>query len=138
MPRDRGGDRLRPVVLDERFIELDYGDLEGVPVGGRAAVDVGGVAGRHRRGRPPAGESLDDLAARVWPAPRRAAPRRRPTTDIVVVSHVSPIKAAVAWALGVGIEAQWRCFVAQASISRIGARGPVPSLHSFNETHHLP
>ena len=57
--------------------------------------------------------------------------------DIVLVSHVSPIKAAAAWALGVGIEMSWRAFVAQASIMRIASSGPAPSLHSFNEVHHL-
>jgi broad specificity phosphatase PhoE len=57
--------------------------------------------------------------------------------DVVVVTHVSPIKAALAWALGVGEEVAWRTFVAPASITRIGfgPRGPV--LHSFNEVAHL-
>jgi broad specificity phosphatase PhoE len=56
---------------------------------------------------------------------------------VVVVSHVSPIKAAVAWALGVGDEVTWRLFVAPASLTRIalGDRGPV--LHTFNEVAHL-
>ncbi len=57
--------------------------------------------------------------------------------DIVLVSHVSPIKAALAWALGVGIEVSWRSFVAQASILRIATAGPTPSLQSHNEVHHL-
>ena len=57
--------------------------------------------------------------------------------DVVVVSHVSPIKAAVAWALGVGDEVAWRMWVAPASITRIGCRGATPSLRSFNETAHL-
>ena len=35
----------------------------------------------------------------------------------VVVTHVSPIKAAVAWALGVGYEITWRMFVAPASVT---------------------
>jgi broad specificity phosphatase PhoE len=54
-----------------------------------------------------------------------------------VVSHVSPIKAAVAWALGVGDEITWRMWVAPASITRIGCSGPAPSLRSFNELAHL-
>ena len=53
--------------------------------------------------------------------------------NIVVVSHVSPIKAAVAWALGVTMEIMFHCHLAQASLCRIdrGRFGPV--LHSFNE-----
>jgi broad specificity phosphatase PhoE len=57
--------------------------------------------------------------------------------DIVVVTHVSPVKAAVAWALGAGDEVGWRTFVSPATITRIavGERGPV--LTSFNESGHL-
>lgn len=57
--------------------------------------------------------------------------------DVVVVSHVSPIKAAVAWALGVDDGVAWRMYVAPASLTRIGVTGPTPSLRSFNEVAHL-
>ncbi|MGH9062016.1 MAG: histidine phosphatase family protein, partial [Acidimicrobiales bacterium] len=60
-------------------------------------------------------------------------------SDVVVVSHVSPIKAAVTWALGAPPEAIWRMFVAVASVSRVGAgRAGAPSLHTFNETRYRP
>jgi len=51
----------------------------------------------------------------------------------VVVSHVSPIKAAAAWALGAGDGVAWRMHLDLASVCRIrtGARPPV--LVSFNE-----
>jgi broad specificity phosphatase PhoE len=49
---------------------------------------------------------------------------------IVAVSHVSPIKAAVCWALGVGPELAWRMRLDVASITRIA---PGPTLKSFNE-----
>ena len=57
--------------------------------------------------------------------------------DVVVVSHVSPIKAAVAWCLGAADETAWRMFLDVAAVSRlsVGPRGP--SLHSYNERHHL-
>jgi alpha-ribazole phosphatase len=58
-------------------------------------------------------------------------------SDIIVVSHVSPIKAAVAWALDVGIEVSWRTFVAPASITTIGHGAQGPMLRSFNEGGHL-
>ena len=44
-------------------------------------------------------ETLEELAVRVAAALDDLA-EAAGTTDIVVVSHVSPIKAAVAWALG--------------------------------------
>ena len=47
-----------------------------------------------------------------------------------------PIKAALAWALGVGDEISWRAFVAPASITRI-ATGPRRALHGFNDIGHL-
>ena len=123
------------VEVDERFTELDYGELEGTPV-----ADVPASTWAAWRAdtswRPPSGESLDDLAARVWPALNELL-HDAESLDVVVVTHVSPVKAAIAWSLGSGIATQWRMFVQQASISRIACRGGVPSLQSFNEVHHL-
>jgi len=59
------------------------------------------------------------------------------THDLVVVTHVSPIKAAVAWALGVPDESVWRMYCAPASVTEIGTAGPTPSLRSYNTTAHL-
>jgi broad specificity phosphatase PhoE len=124
-----------PVETDERLIEIAYGELEGVPV-----REVDPEVWRAWRDdidwSPAGGESHADLAARVWSLldelTEAAADR-----DIVLVSHVSPIKAATAWALGVGIEMSWRAFVAQAAIVRIATNGPAPSLHAFNDVQHL-
>jgi broad specificity phosphatase PhoE len=53
---------------------------------------------------------------------------------VVVVSHVSPIKAAACWSLGMGDEGAWRLYLANASATRIrwGPGGPV--LAGFNHT----
>ena len=53
---------------------------------------------------------------------------------MVVVSHVSPIKAAVTWALGVGDEVAWRMFLGDAAICRIDTSGPHPLLLGFSDT----
>jgi broad specificity phosphatase PhoE len=51
---------------------------------------------------------------------------------VVVVSHVSPIKAALAWALGVTVAIAWRMYVEDAGVSRIDI-GPLgPSVRWFN------
>jgi hypothetical protein len=50
----------------------------------------------------------------------------------VVVSHVSPIKAAITWALGVGDEVGWRMFLADAAVCKIDTSGPAPLLLAFN------
>lgn len=123
------------VRIDERFIELDYGDWDGV-----ALADVDQTQWSQWRNdptfRPPNGETLVELDDRVQPALRELIEQAR-TSNVVVVSHVSPIKSAVAWAMGVGPDTSWRMQLERASICRIaiGPRGP--SLHSFNDTHHL-
>ena len=51
---------------------------------------------------------------------------------MVVVSHVTPIKAAVAWALGT-VDLYWRLHLRTASVTRIGWNRDAPILHGFNE-----
>ena len=84
---------------------------------------------------PPGGESLAALGRRVREACEELL--GDPDRLSVVVSHVSPIKAAVAWALGVGDEVAWRMFLAPASITMIGHGAAGPSLYAFNVTAHL-
>ena len=123
------------VDTDERFIELNYGDWDGV-----ALTDIDAAQWTHWRNdphfRPPNGETLVELDARVQPALHDLMEEARERT-VVVVSHVSPIKSGVAWAMGVGPETSWRMQLERASMCRIaiGPRGP--SLHSFNDTSHL-
>ena len=57
-------------------------------------------------------------------------------SHVIVVSHVSPIKAAIAWALGVGIEISWRTSLDRASMSTIRLDAERPSLRTFNVTVH--
>jgi broad specificity phosphatase PhoE len=123
------------VVVDERWIELDYGEWDGrqlgdVPPGTwerwRADIDFA----------PPGGESLAGCGGRVRQVCTELAERAE-DQDIVVVSHVSPIKAAVAWALGVGDETSWRMFLSVASICRISVSERGTSLRSYNEQAHL-
>jgi alpha-ribazole phosphatase len=125
----------RPVETDDRWIELDYGEFDGLPV-----REVGAEVWDRWRADvsfcPPGGESLLTLHRRVAAACQELLAVAA-DEDVVVVSHVSPIKAAVAWAIGAGTETSWRTHLDQASISRLalGPRGPI--LRSFNETHHL-
>ncbi|HET6810728.1 MAG TPA: histidine phosphatase family protein [Acidimicrobiales bacterium] len=134
-----GSDRPEQAIsVDDRWVELDYGQYDGRPIG-----DVPGeVWDRWRTDvdfAPPGGESLAECGRRVREACQDiAAAMRSPDAPVVVVvSHVSPIKAAVAWALGVEDTTAWRMFLDVAGVCRlsIGPRGP--SLHSFNDRHHL-
>jgi broad specificity phosphatase PhoE len=123
------------VEVDERWLELDYGELDGRPVSS-VGLDVWDRWRRDPDFVPAGGESLAAMAVRVTEA-CEALLTRAVDRHVVVVSHVSPIKAAVAWALASGPETAWRSHLDQASITRLGvtARGPV--LRSFNEIAHL-
>ncbi len=66
-------------------------------------------------------------------SPPTASVPAPPGGDVVVVSHVTPIKAAVAWALGMTAELSWRLHLQTASVTRIGWGNGHPVLHGFNE-----
>jgi broad specificity phosphatase PhoE len=121
----------RPVDVDERWIELDYGTFDGRPIG-----EVPAEIWQHWRSDPtfvPAGgESIAVLGRRVRAACDDLADEAR-ERDVIVVSHVSPIKAAIAWALQAGDETVWRMFVHVASVARVGVDQFGATLRSFNE-----
>jgi probable phosphoglycerate mutase len=117
------------VETDDLLVEIDYGDWEGrrfaeldpeVITDWRVDSDFA----------PPGGESLSEVTKRA----ASFCERRLDDRVIVAVSHVSPIKGAVTWALGVSPELAWRMRLDVASITRIGQG---PSLLSFNEATHL-
>jgi broad specificity phosphatase PhoE len=120
-----------PFTTDERWVELSYGQYEGV-----STADVPSGAWAHWRENPgfvpDGGESLLDLDARVRAACEELASRAI-DRNVAVVSHVSPIKAAVAWTLGAGVEMAWRSHLSHASVCRIDFRRSGPVLFSFNE-----
>jgi broad specificity phosphatase PhoE len=122
------------VCIDDRWTELDFGVYDGASIDEVPALwDKWSADITHapRGGESPAsvGERVRQACEELWPEAEK--------TDVVVVTHVSPIKAAVAWALGVGDETSWRMFVDVASLTRIGAGRDGPALRSFNETHFL-
>jgi broad specificity phosphatase PhoE len=126
-----------PVEVDERWVEIDYGEFDG-----QKLRDIPSEVWLRWRSdptfTPPGGESLAAAGVRVRGAceelfadPDGAA---RGESTVVVVSHVSPIKAAACWSLGLGDEGAWRLYLANASATRItwGPGGPV--LAGFNHT----
>ncbi|MGH9283249.1 MAG: histidine phosphatase family protein [Acidimicrobiales bacterium] len=122
---------LEPEV-DERLVEIDWGAWEGRPVTGIAPAEVERL--RADAGTAPEGESLAALAGRVEGFCADAWDR---DGLVVAVTHVSPIKAAVAMTLGAPDDAAFRMYVALASVTRIARRSRGPVLVSFNETAHL-
>jgi broad specificity phosphatase PhoE len=119
------------VEVDARWIEMDYGELDGRPPSA-----LGERTWQTWREDPefvPAGgESVAAVCARVREACEELA-QDAARGNVVVVSHVSPIKAAVTWALGVGDEVGWRMFLDDAAVCRIDTSGPAPLLLAFND-----
>jgi broad specificity phosphatase PhoE len=123
-------------VVDEAFVELDYGEDEG-----RLVADVDAATWRAVRDDPatrwPGGESLADVQGRVAAAcaslfASDGAGARRDDGDVVVVSHVSPIKAAVAWALGADATVALRLRLDNGSRTTIGWGRGAPVLIAYN------
>jgi len=122
--------------VKESFIEVDYGDLEGQPLsaispeGWRSlhlnhdTAFAGGesLANVDKRVRAELDALLDDESSLMHAADRHLA----------IVSHVSPIKAATVWALGVTGSTAWRTRLDNGSITTIGLRGGTPQLVRFN------
>jgi broad specificity phosphatase PhoE len=124
------------VVIDDRWIEIDYGVLDGTPL-----TDVPAAMWASWRAdpsfAPDGGESLAAVVARVADACESLVADIR-QANVAVVSHVSPVKAAVCWALGVDAAVTWRTFVAPGSLTRIGIGPGGPVLQSFNELPAVP
>ena len=120
------------VEVDERWIEVSYGVFEGVP-----QADVPAEIWDRWRSdphfSPENGEALSDVQRRVAAACDELLESLAGRTAIVV-SHVSPIKSAVAWALGVDVGVSWRTQLDTASMTRISLTGRGPVLRSFNES----
>jgi broad specificity phosphatase PhoE len=127
----------RPLVVKDSFIELDYGTLEGQS----AATTMTGEGWRALEFAHQApfgdGESLAAVDERVHAELERlfeddASLLHSPREHLAIVSHVSPIKSAVAWALGVSGTIAWRMRLENGSLTMVGARGHTPQLIRFN------
>ena len=124
-----------PLRLDERWIELDYGEWDELPIT-EVTADQWTQWRSDSTFAPPGGESLAELDQRVAEACNDLLAEAA-ELNVAVFTHVSPIKSAMAWALGVEEQISWRLQVGQAQISRIAVREGRPLLTSFNETSHL-
>lgn len=126
-----------PVLSDERLIELDYGLWDGRPVSEVSTAEWA-TWRSDLAFAPPEGESLAALGVRMREACVDWSSRPLDAEgSVVLVSHVSPIKAAVAWALGVDDAVSWRTHLDTASITQVLARNGTPVLSLFNDTAHL-
>ncbi|MGH9019886.1 MAG: histidine phosphatase family protein [Acidimicrobiales bacterium] len=122
-------------VIDA-FIEVDYGDLDGHPLGAVTPAQWREFQTDHSY-RLGGGESLASVDARVHAELDRLLADdesllHQPRRHLVIVSHVSPIKSAMVWALGVAGSVAWRTRLDNGSLTTIGTREGTPRLIHFN------
>ncbi|MGH8961571.1 MAG: bifunctional RNase H/acid phosphatase [Jatrophihabitantaceae bacterium] len=128
-----------PVLENDDFAEVDFGRWEGMTIADVAAANPRELA--RWRGSPeiapPNGESLAALEARVRRG-RDSVLATDPLATVVVVTHVSPIKALIRMALDAPPDAVFRMHLDVASVSMIDYRADgTPSMRLFNDTSHL-
>ena len=126
-----------PTTVDDRWTEIDFGAYDDRRIGdvmaelaAAWASDVSYV--------PPGGESMTSLHERVGEAVAELAAEAT-TSNILVVTHATPIKSAVVWLLGGGAEMIMRLRVSLASITafRPVAHGLVLSEFNWCPARHL-
>jgi len=127
------------VITDEGFRETDFGDWEGLTfaeVRERWPSEVTTWLA-DPDAAPPGGESFADVSTRVTAALHRVLAGRE-GQQVLIVSHVTPIKTLVAAALLAPPAALFRMHLDVAALCEIDwyADGPAV-LRSFNDTGHL-
>ncbi|WP_027500026.1 bifunctional RNase H/acid phosphatase [Rhodococcus sp. UNC363MFTsu5.1] len=128
-----------PVRVHEGLIETDFGDWEGLTFGEASARDPE----LHRRWisdtsvRPPGGESFDEVRARIERV-RDELVAEFPGANLLLVSHVTPIKTLLQMALDVGPSLLYRLHLdlASLSIAEFYPDGGA-SVRLVNDTSHL-
>ncbi|RVW04912.1 bifunctional RNase H/acid phosphatase [Rhodococcus spongiicola] len=128
-----------PVTVHDGLAETDFGKWEGLTFGEAAQRDPE----LHRRWlsdtavRPPGGESFDEVRARIESV-RDDLTAAYTGSNILVVTHVTPIKTLLQLALGVGPSLLYRLHLDPASLS-IAEFYPDggSSVRLVNDTSHL-
>jgi broad specificity phosphatase PhoE len=120
-----------PVDVDDRLIEVDYGEYDGLPLGELPSE----LVWKWRNDAdfaPPGGESLASVGKRMGEYTSEVLDSLA-DGPVGAVCHVSPIKAAVLWALGLPDLYAWRLRLDNASVTRLAPGPDGPVLLSFNE-----
>jgi probable phosphoglycerate mutase len=127
-----------PVVVDDAWMELDFGEWEGLSYAEAAERWPAEMAAwlRDSVTAPPGGESLTAAARRVLPALGRVL--EQPRATVVVVSHVTPMKIVLRHALLAPPPALRRMHLDVASLCEIDWYDEgLGVVRSFNDTGHL-
>jgi ribonuclease H / adenosylcobalamin/alpha-ribazole phosphatase len=127
-----------PVRVDDGWMELDFGEWEGLSSAEAAERGPGEMAAwlKDSAVAPPGGESIAAATRRVLPALRRAL--EQPGGTVVVVSHVTPMKIVLRHALLAPPAAVRRMQLDVACLCEIDwYDGEFGVVRTFNDTAHL-
>lgn len=122
--------------IDHAFIEMNYGELDGQPLRDVGAATWRSLQEDHEQ-PVPGGESMADVDRRVHARldalfSQEAELVANPSKHIVIFSHVSPVKSAVAWALAVHGAVAWRIRLDNATMTTITSVAGRPSMVGYN------
>ena len=120
----------------EPFIEVDYGSLDGQPLNLVSEEQWRAFEHDHNTAFGD-GESLASVDQRVHLTLNalladQSSLMHDATSHLAIVSHMSPIKSAMTWALGVSGSVAWRMNLSNGSMTTIGSRMWTPSLLNYN------
>lgn len=123
-------------TVNEAFIEVDYGTLDGEPLSAVSGEQWRAFERDHAMAFG-GGESLVDVDLRVHAQLEALLEDELSLLHsrehhLAIVSHVSPIKSAMVWALGVPTSTVWRMQLNNGSITTITTRLSTPALLHYN------
>ena len=117
-------------VIDDRWMEIDFGAYDDRRIG-EVMAELGAAWASDISYAPAGGESMACLHERVGEAMAELA-EEAVTSNVVVVTHATPIKSAVAWLLGGEAEMIMRLRVSLASVTAFGSVAHGLVLTEFN------
>lgn len=125
------------VVVDEGLRELDFGDFEGLTREEAVARDAEAFETWQSspNNTPPSGESLTALHRRVSRT-RSKLQERYEGKNVLVVTHMTPVKSFLRQALGAGPELFKHLFLDLASISVVDYYGDFGVVRCVNDVAH--
>jgi broad specificity phosphatase PhoE len=130
-----GNAKTIKIIFDDRWQEQNYGMLDNTKLS-EIPPKLWLHWQKDSNWKPAGGESLVELYNRVSAACEDIK-NTASKVNVLVSTHVGPIKAAVAWALKADIGISWRLHVQTASISRIRTGPGGQALINFGEISHL-
>jgi len=123
-------------TVKQSFIEVDYGVLDGSPLSEVTEEQWRAFEHDHNTAFGN-GESLASVDQRVHQeldalVADQKSLMHHSTSHLAIFSHMSPIKSAMTWSLGVAGSVAWRMNLSNGSMTTIGTRMRTPMLMNYN------